>query len=172
MLRDKRLDELRIFLRKQQYPETIIEHGINRAIQKGPIVTDLRTTEEKHNSLDKIIPFVSTYNPRDYDIFSFMKQIELNLHNSERMDRILQKKKIVNSKRQPKNLKRILTSSKFDFCEASPSVKKCSDKRCLTCPNLIEGSTIVFSNGKQFTVKQTMSCKSKNVVYSIICELY
>ena len=169
VLRDKRLDELRIFLRKQQYPETIIEHGINRAIQKGPIVTDLRTTEEKHNSLDKIIPFVSTYNPRDYDIFSFMKQIELNLHNSERMDRILQKKKIVNSKRQPKNLKRILSSSKFDFCEASPSVQKCSDKRCLTCPNLIEGSTVVFSNGKQFTVKQTMSCKSKNVVYSIIC---
>lgn len=97
-----------------------------------------------------------------------MQQIETNLHKSERMDKVLQKKKIINSKRQSKSLKRYLTSSKFDFNETVPIVKKCTDKRCMTM-NLIEESSIYFKNGKHFTVKQNMSCKSSNVIYSLIC---
>jgi hypothetical protein len=58
-----------------------------------------------------------------------MKQIEFNLNSSERMKNVLQKKKIINCKRQPKNLKRFLSSSKFDFYESSPSVKKCTNKK-------------------------------------------
>ena len=50
-----------------------------------------------------------------------MKQIEFNLNSSERMKNVLQNMKIINSKRQPKNLKGFL-SSKFDFHESSPSV--------------------------------------------------
>jgi hypothetical protein len=61
-----------------------------------------------------IIPFVTTYNPRDYNIFHFMKQIEFNLNSSERMKNVLQKKKIINSKRQPKNLNSH-SSSQFSF---------------------------------------------------------
>jgi hypothetical protein len=79
--------------------------------------------------LNNIIPFVTSYNPRDYNIFHFMKQIEYNLNSSERMKNVLQKRKIITSKRQPKNLKRFLSSSKFDFYESSPSVKKCTNKK-------------------------------------------
>jgi hypothetical protein len=43
---------------------------------------------------------------------------------------------------QPKNLKRFLSSSKFDFHESSPSKKKCTDKRCMTRPSLIEGTRL------------------------------
>ena len=39
----------------------------------------------------------------------------------------------------------------------------------LTCSDLIEGTNIVYSNGKTFTVKANMTCTSKNVIYSIIC---
>ena len=39
-----------------------------------------------------IIQFVTTYNPRDYNIFHFMKQIEFNLNSSKRMKNVLQKK--------------------------------------------------------------------------------
>ena len=62
----------------------------------------------------------------------------------------------------PKNLKRILSSSKFEFDPPKPSVKKCGDKRCKACPNLIEGSHITFKNGRKFTVHQDMSYKSQN----------
>ena len=85
------------------------------------------------------------------------------------MKNVLQKKKIINSKRQPKNLKGFLSSSKFDFHESSPSVKKCTDKRCMTCPSLIEGTSFTFKNGRTFTVMQDISCKTKNLVYAIIC---
>jgi hypothetical protein len=93
---------------------------------------ELREQVHVTSNQNNIIPFVTSYNPRDYNIFHFMKQIEFN--SSERMKNVLQKRKIINSKRQPKNLKGFLSSSKFDFHESSPSVRKCTDKRCMTCP--------------------------------------
>ena len=64
-----------------------------------------------------------------------------------------------------------LSSSKLDFHESSPSVKKCTNKRCMTCPSLIEGTSFTFKNGLTFTVMQDtgISCKTKNLVYAIIC---
>ena len=70
------------------------------------------------------------------------------------MKNVLEKEKIINSKRQPKNLKRFLSSLKFDFHESSPSMKKCTDKRCMTCPRLIEGTSFTFKNRWTFTVMQ------------------
>ena len=62
-----------------------------------------------------------------------------------------------------------MSSTKFDFHESSPSVKKCTDKRCMTCPSLIEGTSFTFKNGRTFTVMQNISCTTKNLVYAIIC---
>ena len=46
----------------------------------------------------------------------------------------------------------------------------------MTCPSLIEGTSLTFKNGRTFTVMQDISCKTKNLVYAIICsncgELY
>jgi hypothetical protein len=167
-LRDKRLQELRLYLKNQQYPEEIVEHGIQKALEKGPIDAVLREQVHVTSNQNNIIPFVTTYNPRDYNIFHLMKQIEFNLNSSERMKNVLQKKKIINSKGQPKNLKRFLSSSKLDFHESSPSVKKCTDKRCMTCPSLIKGTSFTFKNGRTFTVMQDILCKTKNLVYAII----
>ena len=169
--RTLRLDELRTYLRKQQYPENVIEHGIRKAREKGPIISsDTRDLPSNTSNTYDMIPFVTTFNPRNFDIFNLYKTIEPCLHFSEKMSKVLSKKKTINSKRQPKNLKRLLSSSKFDFIPCIPSVKKCSDKRCKTCPNIIEGSTISFKNGKNFTVRQDMSCKTRNLIYSAICK--
>ena len=162
--RDTRLLEHRLYLKNQQYPEEIVEHGIQKALEKGPIHTELREQVHVTSNQNNIIPFVTTYNPRDYNIFHFMKQIEFNLNSSERMKNVLQKRKIINSKRQPKNLKGFLSSSKFDFHESSPSVKKCTNTRCMTCPSLIEGASLTFKDGLTFTVMQDISCKTKNLV--------
>jgi hypothetical protein len=42
---------------------------------------------------NNVISFVTTYNPRDNNIFHFMKQIEFNLNSSKRMKNVLQKKR-------------------------------------------------------------------------------
>jgi hypothetical protein len=112
-------------LKNHQYPEEIVEHGIQKALEKGPIHTELREQEHATLNQNTIIPFVATYNPRDYNIFHLMKQIEFNLNSSERMKNVLQKRKIINSKRQPKNLTRFLSSSIFDFHESSHYVNLC-----------------------------------------------
>jgi hypothetical protein len=57
----------------------------------------------------------------------------------------------------------------FDLRLHVPSVRKCTDKRCMTCPSLIEGTSFTFKNGWTFTVMQDISCKTKNLVYAIIC---
>lgn len=163
--RDKRLSELKSYLQKQCYPEQLINFGISKALEKGPIQTSNRQSEKQ-----EVIPFVTTYNPRNFNIFGYMKQIENNLKLSQTMDNVLQKKKIINSKRQSKNLKRILSSSKFDSIETTVSVQKCSDKRCKTCPDIVNSCEFTFKNGKHFKLKQNISCKTKNVIYSIICK--
>ena len=86
------------------------------------------------------------------------------------MKKSLDKKPIINSKRQPKNLKQILSSSKFDYTETKACVKKCGKSRCKTCPIIIEGQSFTFRNGKSFTVKNDMNCDTKNVIYALICQ--
>ena len=95
---------------------------------------------------------------------------ELILRKSETMNYVLNKQKIINCKRQSKSLKRILCTSKFEFSEQEPCVSKCGTARCKTCTIIYEGSTFVFKNGKSFRVKHCMNCKSKNVIYSLICK--
>ena len=85
------------------------------------------------------------------------------------MKHILNKSSIINSKRQPKNLKIKLTFSKFDYISSETKVSKCGDKRCKTCPELTEGTEISFSNGKRFEVKRNMNCKTEYVVYTLTC---
>ncbi|KAL5022360.1 hypothetical protein ScPMuIL_001515 [Solemya velum] len=70
----------------------------------------------------------------------------------------------------PKSLKQILTKSRFDLKEAEAKVTKCGKPRCLTCPDLIEAGSVTFKNGKVFHVKTDMNCKSKNVIYAVICQ--
>jgi hypothetical protein len=76
-------------LKNQQYPEEIVEHGIQKALEKGPIHTELWEQVHVTSNQNNIIPFVTTYNPRDCNIFHFMKQIEFNLNSSDRMKNVL-----------------------------------------------------------------------------------
>ncbi|CAC5417439.1 unnamed protein product [Mytilus coruscus] len=97
LLRKKRLEELKVYLKKQQYPEQGKDYGIQKALIKGPIITESRrseSTEESSNNLNKIVPFVTTYYPGDYDIFSFMRQIENNLHKSEKWTKFYKKRRL------------------------------------------------------------------------------
>jgi hypothetical protein len=57
---DTRLRELRLYLKNQQYPEEIVEHGIRKALEKGPIHTELREQVHVTSNQNNIIPFVTT----------------------------------------------------------------------------------------------------------------
>ena len=90
------------------------------------------------------------------------------LQEDEKMRNILSKHKIMKSKRQPYNLKRLLTKAKFtsnDTCE----VRKCTRPNCGLCTYLLVGNSFAFNCGMNFKIHENMSCDVKNVIYVMKC---
>lgn len=168
--REQRLNQLRSYLIQRNYPKSLIDRGILKAREKGPIADKNNNERDLYErSARSIIPFVTTHNPNNTNMFSTFKIHEPILRKSKKMNNILNKNKIINCKRQGKNLKRQLCQSKFDVIIPNFTVSKCGVSRCATCRIIHEGESFKFNNGKTFSVKNNINCRSKNVIYSLIC---
>ena len=76
--------------------------------------------------------------------------------------------KLIQRRRQPANLKKILT--KAEFTSEPPIVKQCRDKRCECYKHLLLSDHYIFREvNYKFTLKSPMSCDSANVIYVVIC---
>jgi len=42
--------------------------------------------------------------------------------------------------------------------------------RCGRCNDIVECNTDVFKNGFRFKMKSNMNCRSKNIIYALICK--
>ena len=159
-----RMTELKSFLLKQNYPESLIDGGIAKAMNLDN--NTLRTIKNKTD--DKVIPYVSTHNPKNPEIY---KVIQFNLpilKEDPKMNDILSNFKIIKSKRQPNNLKRLLTKAKFSNSDHH-EVIRCHRPNCGLCVHLIEGDAFEFKCGRKFYVHESMTCAVKNVLYVIKC---
>ena len=67
--RNIRLEELKTFLKNQSYPKTLIEAGIKKAKEENQ--ETLRQPRQKPK--EKLLPFTTSYNPRNPDIFPIIK---------------------------------------------------------------------------------------------------
>lgn len=90
------------------------------------------------------------------------------LKEDVKMCDILSRYKIIKSKRQPYNLKRLLSNAKFVSSDEK-EVRKCNRPNCGLCIHLIEGSSISFKCGINFKVHESMSCNVQNVIYVMRC---
>ena len=87
------------------------------------------------------------------------------------MEKLLQNTTVINSKRQPHNLKRILTRAKFSINHIQGGSFKCNDKRCGTCQNIEETTSIkITATDEIFQIRKPMNCKPKTVLYIITCK--
>lgn len=120
-------------------------------------------------SSTKVIPFISTNNPKNPEIFTSVKNNIPILEQDERLKRIFSGFTFIKSKRQPKNLKKLLTRAKFDELPTLPKVKKCNRGICGLCTHLLEGDTFHFNCGRAFKIFQSMNCDVKNVIYVMRC---
>ena len=83
----------------------------------------------------------------------------------------------MNAYRQPPNLLRELTHSKFLMQENAmgenvqkAGLFKCKEKKCKICRLYIqEGSSFVTSNGTEWTLKCFANCNSLNAIYFLKC---
>ena len=118
----------------------------------------------------------STLQQRGYPTTRINKGLKLaekiplrELRNKDKIKEILDTTKIIKSQRQPKNRKRILTSSTFEK-NTTQGVTKCKNKRCKICDIIIEGKSYTLKNPEtKFKINKNLSCNSKNVVYVIKC---
>ena len=135
-LRKQRLDELKIHLTRQHYPENLIDAGIQKA-EKIPI-SELRKTFQEEENTNNNVPFVVTHNPRNHNILNTAKRFFPLLEQSTNMKNLLNSSQIINSRRQAPSLKKLLTRANFSSDQVK-TVKKCGDPRCGTCEYIEEG---------------------------------
>ena len=123
------------------------------------------TINKKKNNNN--LTFISTFNPNNLKIFDLVKSglnmlVENNVNGFKNI-------RLIHAKRQPPNLKGILTN--FLFTNKTAGVFKCSDSRCSCCQQLLLGISYTFKNvGKQFFLKKKMTCGSRNLIYVVICQ--
>ena len=106
-----------------------------------------------------------TYKP-NYDSHSnVVKQMFDELKESKFTKHIFANKKLIQSKRQPPNLKNILTQAKF--CTLNKQcVRKCNSPRCQLCEIIIQGDYFRYKNvNYNFLIKSYMTCDTRNCVY-------
>ena len=87
----------------------------------------------------------------------------------------MKKIKLIPSRRQPENLKRILTRAKFESnynTSNEPKISKCTDPRCQTCKEILVGSQVEIGpkdNKKTFNIKTKMNCGVRDFIYVLTC---
>ena len=64
---------------------------------------------------ENVIPYVSTHNPKDPEIYQVIGDMIQILQEDNKIREILTKHKFLKSKRQPYNLKRLLTRAIYDY---------------------------------------------------------
>ena len=166
ILKKTRLEELHQTLLERKYPASIIREGIRKA-ENIPL-SELRKPKVKKE--DYPLTFVSTFNKNNPEIFPEIRKNLQHLENNETFKRIFENTELINSKRQPKNFKKILTSAKFRENDNIIGVKKCGSKKCEICDILIEGNSYKFKNTtKPFEIRKNLTCNSPNVIYVMEC---
>ena len=133
-----RPQELASILRSRQYPIEVIKAGIIKAL-RIPRNIFLNTQKEVD---ENITPFISTYNPKNREVFGILKTNMDILKKDDAMNRIMKNTKIIKGKRQLPNLRRILINLEFQENTTSPCVSKCNEPRRGLCKNIIEGSRL------------------------------
>ena len=130
--------EVRIILKTEQYPKVAVEIRIEKALA----IPQYQLRSEKLKNNDDILPFITTYNPNNPNVFLKVREIYGNLQTSKTLGKIFAKHKLIDCKRQPSNLKRLLCSSDFSTNKSTFKTTKC-DKSCFCCDYVIESEPIL-----------------------------
>lgn len=177
-VRDNRLRELSVFLRKKQYPAAVIQNGIERACS---IERRILLQQQDKAEGNKDIPFVFTHNSANPQVLDKVRQSLSLLAPSERMNRVMRDKKIIAARRQPPSLKSFLFKPCFDStptttrgsvipCRDDPNRSKTRGRPCLSCDNLNQCTSFKFyGSNDEFELRHHFTCDTMNVLYVLTC---
>ena len=103
-------NELKIYLTKCKYPLKLIEDVIAKEdfLDRRTLLSNHKKSEESD-----MIPYVTTLNPNNPEIYPNIKQFKSILQRNHELHEMFRGKVFLKSKRQPPNLKRLLTKARF-----------------------------------------------------------
>ena len=159
----KNLDNLKVWLKDCGYPDKVIDHGIYSASLQGP-------APKKEGT---VIPLISTYysNYKNDHLCTIAKQL-INTSTNDRVKKAFQDVQFVQALKQPPNLLRTLSNSKFISTSENQiaGAYKCSNQNCKICKLYLQAvSSITMSNGTIWDIRCRPTCSSLNVIYFLIC---
>ena len=82
------MNELQLVLKLQNYPVNMIKKGIDKAMKLRREEEELCTGRKIANK--NIITYVSTFNPKNHELFNSLRDNRPNLQEDETMNQILQ----------------------------------------------------------------------------------
>ena len=172
MTLEERLSKLEQVLKHLGY----LQH-IKNDIEKAKRITQetLRRPKERvHNN--KVITFVSTHSPRNPNLYTLIKQSIPMLNASPKIKKSLENTKIIPSKWQPPNLKKILKRERFTKNpraeDQQNKVRKCFDLKCEVSTKIQVGSHVKLGKGNnktRFNIEAKMDCSVRDFIYVINC---
>ena len=115
---------------------------VEKRIEKALAILKEHLRSEKHKKKDNMLPFISTFNPNNSNVFPKVREIYGNLQTSKT---VFTKHKLIDCKRQPSNLKRFLCSSNFSINKPTSKTTKCR-KSCFCSYYIIEADLFKFKN--------------------------
>ena len=111
--------------------------------------------------------FITAFNPNNPNIYGTIKSSVNCLKNNNVSG--FHNIKLIQSKRQSPNLKKLLT--KAEFGEVLSGTFNCSDTRCECCNYLLINDHYTFKNDQiTLKLKNRLTCDSFNLIYVVICD--
>ena len=160
---------LRARLLQKSYPKALIKDALLKA-ERTPRekILNIAVTEAScRENCNTLTTMVTTHHQTLDKTAAKLTQLAKKANVS-----CLSGKRIIHSKRQPPNLKRLLTRTNT-FKKPLKVVWSCKEKKCGLCfnghDNIMEGSQLKLKNGKILKPNRFISCNSGNLVYCIIC---
>ena len=157
-------------LLKAKYPEGLVHSAVQNAMTLSTF--DLRKPKEVYDN-DSVLPFVHTYDPAHQALLREIKSLTSRLFTGLECRPIFGDTRIIDSRREPSSILRLLQYSRFDEARSAISnkgVTRCGMRNCATCPQIMETDSIYFEKaGCAFRVNANMDCTVRNVVYALFC---
>ena len=166
----KRCQELINFLQSRGYSRRFLKKEINR-VRNIPRQETLKPRPQNNDSVQT--PFVITYTPALPNVSTVIRKNVNILQSSTRCKQTFPSPPIV---AYSPNLRDLLVKSTVRGRITPPKppsgISKCRHPRCLTCPFLQQGQLkYTFSTTREERrITDSLSCKSKNLIYLIECK--
>ncbi|BFZ15785.1 hypothetical protein BsWGS_18824 [Bradybaena similaris] len=159
-----RSHELLDFFRARDYPEPILRE----ALRKASSTTRTEALSPKSHPTPNRTKLILTFHPHNLAASKIFLRHHNILHSDPYTKQVFSEKPLVVFRRD-KNLRDILVHSRLPTHTPSPTGTTKCRRGCKTCPFVIQTPSVCFPK-RTFTIKETFTCESRNLIYALICK--